>query len=335
MQHNRRLARDATWIRAQLPNADDRDLDELSSTLASAAHTGRLLDRCRRRLELCRIHRLPGAARVLRAGMERHLHYFDRDVQQCRQLAVPNVISRPSLRDVFEELTQLIDEFDHVKIDRSNHKLSAWTKPIELDGFSLGSFEMQLDLDKLDHENPFRIIACEPNPAESNSEVTHPHVSEERACLGDAAEPLRTALQSGRLCDAFMIVRCVLKTYNPASAFVSLDNWSGTPCHECGVSVEESCSCQQCDHEFCEDCAGYCRGCEETVCFGCLTTCPGCGNSYCECCLTACEHCDNDHCEKCLEDGACSACQESKEPENDQTQTAAGVPPIVSEPVPV
>jgi hypothetical protein len=75
----------------------------------------------------------------------------------------------------------------------------------------------------------FSIIALEPNPAAGRPDVTHPHVIEKRLCAGDAVNPIRTALESGRLAtengerlkhfgDVRTAVKLFLRWLNPYSA---------------------------------------------------------------------------------------------------------------------
>ncbi len=41
---------------------------------------------------------------------------------------------------------------------------------------------------------------------------------------------IRTALEQGRLCDFFSLVRSILNTYSPDSPYVSLYDWCGVAC---------------------------------------------------------------------------------------------------------
>jgi hypothetical protein len=63
---------------------------------------------------------------------------------------------------------------------------------------------------------------------------THPHVREKLLCEGDGAASIRRALAEGRLLDFFTLVRQVLETYNPGSAYVELSRWNGVTCKDCG-----------------------------------------------------------------------------------------------------
>jgi hypothetical protein len=46
----------------------------------------------------------------------------------------------------------------------------------------------------------------DPHPSSRNNEVTHPHVSGERLCAGDAGAAIEAAIASGRICDFFVLV---------------------------------------------------------------------------------------------------------------------------------
>ncbi len=64
-----------------------------------------------------------------------------------------------------------------------------------------------------------------------------PHVSDETLCEGDGRRAIHAALAAGRLYDFFTIVDRLLNTYASGRAYVDLDNWFGTPCHDCGGNV--------------------------------------------------------------------------------------------------
>ena len=90
-----------------------------------------------------------------------------------------------------------------------------------------------------------------PIPLRSNEDVTHPHVSDEAVCEGDGRVPIRKALEQGRLLDFFVIVRNLLQTYNSGSPFVSLDDWEGIRCADCGASAgeDERWTCVKCESD--------------------------------------------------------------------------------------
>ncbi|MEX2673359.1 MAG: hypothetical protein WD294_14755 [Phycisphaeraceae bacterium] len=102
----------------------------------------------------------------------------------------------------------------------------------------------------------------------------------------DAGVAIRAALTSGRLCDFFLLVASVLTTYNSGSPYVSLDEWYGDPCSDCGRRMHEndSISCENCEQDYCSACTGCCDCCDQTHCLGCLKTCTACKEDLCDHC---------------------------------------------------
>ena len=218
----------------------------------------------------------------------------------------------PSHRDLVADLEQLELEFDEVRYKHGT--VCVVTDPIDLGDVYLGPFEVQLPFDALADPakvGAYRVIATEPNPSSPNDSVSHPHVQDNQLCEGEASAPIQQALQDGRICDFFILVRSVLRTYNPASAYVSLDEWFGVCCGDCGESARQGdcfyctgcdvnrCSdcityCPSCDDPFCADCIGQCGLCDDPICSGCSRTCPGCGESVCAGCLESCCHVDEE-----------------------------------------
>lgn len=219
-----------------------------------------------------------------------------------------------------EELRALVDEFDAV--DWSNEHLWVNTEPIELEGVYLGRFQIRLRLDCIGalatSDDDFEVVALDPNPAGNHDEVTHPHVSGGRLCQGDATGPIRRALQQARLVDFFQVVCSVLRTYNAASPFVSLDEWEGVRCGDCGagMSPEEASHCESCGDTCCDECYSCCQNCDTVRCAACLTDCHGCGDGHCGSCLSACEACGTSgfcegclaKCQQCEREGLCDSC---------------------------
>lgn len=246
----------------------------------------------------------------------------------------------PSIRQIVEALQQIEDDFGLPHIDLANERIAVVTEPIILEGVSLGPFRVLVSIRDLRTERPdlaVRAEALEPNPAAANDSYTHPHVCDERICLGDAILPLRNALADGRLADVFCIVRSVLTTYNPDSPYVSLEDWDGTACCDCGFVVhsDDHATCTSCEDSFCWDCIGVCTACDDSTCLrcldacgvcddqfcnSCLMSCPVCGASVCTDCLTICQDCEQPICESCLDDDQCPCQHERKEPHEDQIE---------------
>ena len=233
------------------------------------------------------------------------------DLRALRQgLQLRRRTKLPQLADLYAELVAAHDEFDGVAVDDS--EIYVTTDPITLEGVYLGSFEIRLNLARLDEQEPYRIVAVEPHPAQSSSETTHPHVHCEKLCLGDGKAPVAAALAEGRLYDLFQLLRQILLTYGPDSAYTSLESWHGTPCGECDDTVDEDelYLCRGCETSLCGDCARVCD-CGASHCHDCATSCYACEETTCSRCLSACEVCESEFCPHCLEEGLCHACQEA------------------------
>lgn len=230
----------------------------------------------------------------------------------------------PSVRDIYEDILQAEAEFEQFEYRKDGDLLVVTTDEIELDDVYLGEFEIRLHVPELGqikrHGTAYRIVAIDPHPAGSNDSVTHPHVSDEHMCEGDAGAAIEAALSNGRICDFFMLVRSVLTTYNPNSPYVALQDWYGTPCYDCGYSMsrDDSNWCHACENDFCPECISYCRRCDESTCRGCLEECPVCGDLICSSCMSTCPDCGKSLCKNCLEDNQCPCVQEREEENEDE-----------------
>jgi hypothetical protein len=225
------------------------------------------------------------------------------------------------VRDVLEELLQAEEEFEGLRYYPEDQILAVVTDAVELEGVYLGDFEVQLHIPALGDPNfrsLYRVVALDPHPSVRNEAVTHPHISEERLCAGDAGAAIDTALAGGRICDFFILVRSVLTNYNRDSAYVTLENWDGAACHDCGsmMGEDDTYYCTSCDNDFCGECSSCCSRCDETTCLGCLEQCPICEDSVCGSCMTRCPECGERLCRRCREEARCPCLEE--EPENEE-----------------
>lgn len=191
-------------------------------------------------------------------------------------------------RHWFEEVEQLYAEFNTVTFQPEEGKLRVETPVITLVGICLGPFA--IDFRKKGYGislHHFEIEALQPEPASTDSELTHPHVKGGELCAGDAKAPMRAALESGRLVDTFLLIQSVLQTYNPRSAYGKLDQWYGIACSDCARTIdpEDSISCQACEQQLCDQCYCPCSSCSTTYCPACMNGCSSCKSSYCEACL--------------------------------------------------
>jgi hypothetical protein len=217
----------------------------------------------------------------------------------------------PSASMLLAELLQLDSEFDGLRIDWKEFMLAVTTEPITLEHVELGRFEIQLHWERLAHlegNDCFEIVALDPNPAQKNDSVTHPHVQSGSLCAGEAKRPLRAALAQGRLTDAFCLIRSVLRTYNAESPHVRLEDWAGEDCYDCGYSIGEDGSyyCPVCGHDYCEECSTCCAVCDQSNCRDCLGPCAVCEESCCKGCLRNSARSERACCRSCLE--PCAIC---------------------------
>ena len=224
----------------------------------------------------------------------------------------------PSIKDLLEEIRIAKRTFPTLSCrDRvlsiKTHKitLSDGDNEIELGDFKI-SFNLDIRFDSTLGE-VISIHALNPNPAQGRSDVTHPHVDEERLCAGDGDLLIRQALQQGRIEDAFKLVLAVLDNYNDDSPYVHLDEWNGEvySCKECGsdeLREDTVYSCEDCGENFCEDCISACEKCNRAICTGCSRNCEECSCIMCERCAedTVCKECDRMICEDCME--ICTNC---------------------------
>jgi hypothetical protein len=168
----------------------------------------------------------------------------------------------PGLKDLMAELQNLDLEFDDVVWDQQGF-VAVQTDSIVLKDIDLGRFAIRFYWPRLLQNASlgcFDVVALDTNAARRNEDVTHPHVRSRQLCAGEATLPLQKALVQGRLTDAFHLIRSVLETYNPDSAYASLDDWEGISCWNCGYSTSEDdrCFCEGCDQDVCSDCTSMC-----------------------------------------------------------------------------
>ncbi len=239
--------------------AISRRIEELSDSIERLHSTA---GRLRKGLD----RRWMGAVRQVTSEVPDMVHEIPYQLGEIeRALETSRKMELPPLREILAELKQVKDEFgpNQVEYDRKQFRLTVVTEPIELEGFYLGEFEIRLELLHLSDATRYKaytVVAIDPHPATSNDGVTHQHVSDDRLCEGDAAVPITNALAAGRLADFFTLVRSVLTTYNSGSAYVSLENWEGVQCYDCGytTSAGDVSYCESCGHEYCDDCVSIC-----------------------------------------------------------------------------
>lgn len=252
------------------------------------------------------------------ARMLKDLVYRCQEVMQpLKKRSTPHELI--SVPDLWREMEYLAEEFDDIECDLKASELRVTTDAIELEGINLGRFQIILEWKLLGNHHGYRIKAMDPNAAESNEDMVHPHVNNEFLCEGDGSQAIKQALQQGRLFDFFLLVRQVLINYNPSSAYLALSRWYGTACQSCSSIVEgdDAYSCPCCSDYICGECTGYCHNCTDTMCQGCVKSCPHCENYFCTRCMIHCSACVAEGCDACLVDGLCPSCQTSEESDDD------------------
>jgi hypothetical protein len=307
-------------------------LAHLNNQLANQALAGRNVNRAmeqylalHRRLAKAYGHKWLAAAQTLADQTESALDDLHYEIEGCRRQRRDHSQPISSLGDILRDLHQLEEEFGGWEYEEQTLTLSAQTDPIELEGINLGPFAIQLHLRELGRSDPlsaFTVVAQEPNGAGGRDTVTHPHVSDEKLCAGDALIPIRAALETGRICDFFILVRSVLQTYNRHSAYVRLEEWDGEPCHDCGylLDSDERTYCEHCENDFCDSCSSLCHQCDQAACLSCLETCPHCQERACPNCRRECDECGQTCCEGCLNEGLCPNCSKEKEESHESSQ---------------
>ena len=273
-----------------------------------------------------------GATREEFAGAGRA---FAREVGDARSSFAPAATAAPGVGDIYADIRQLEAEFESVAVRWKEKVLVATTEAITLRGVELGPFAIELHWEaRCEPGSRFEIVALEPNPAAGGKgDVTHPHVRDRHLCAGEAVAPLRKALEDGRIADAFVLVRSVLRTYNPSSPYTPLAEWGGSPCRECGRNAtgDERYCCEGCDADFCGECTSGCARCDSTRCAGCLDPCALCRQPCCSSCLTddpdgreictdcwrTCDDCDRRVPKDRLENRLCPECPTEEDPDDD------------------
>jgi hypothetical protein len=232
----------------------------------------------------------------------------------------------PSIALLLAELRQLDKEFETVQV-QTHMVICVHTESIVMEDIELGPFAIQLHPDRFrlrPHSGCFDCVALAPNPAHGHPDTTHPHVQNSSLCAGDAFSAISAALEEGRLCDGFLLVAAVLRNYNPASPYVSLEQWNGIGCRDCQrrVNAEEINCCEFCDREVCDHCMGCCDLCDTPCCRHCLERDSQSRQSCCPSCRETCHGCNRtvNHDDFDANTGFCPHCleQNEEEPEDEE-----------------
>jgi len=326
MEDRKKLARMATRIREGLMQLKLGRYMELSRQLINIISQLQRLTAESRKMEVSVKRGWHSAAQRCCRNVDNLLGEVGYCLPKTRPLTGKPLKEIPKLLQLVDALNGLQAEFGDIEFDASKNTISVITEPITLEDVYLGPFKIQLELNKLDqlyNSSPYSIIALEPNPASTDQVVTHPHVSGEKLCEGEGSAAIKTALEEGRICDFFTIVRSILNTYSPDSPYVALHDWDGATCYDCGYTMnsEDTYYCEYCEQNYCSECSTYCRHCEETICLGHSGQCSYCEEMLCRNCVSECEECGKMFCQSCLEDDLCPNCRKEQENENEQQKT--------------
>ncbi len=325
---DKQLIRIAEYTRDQLQLLQSTRQRQFLQRFDATINKIESLHSAKRKLIYCHSRQWHAATKKIMNSVPSLLADIPYHLQQIEQAIKLSDTRLPSLEDVYRDLLQADEEFNGLIYHRESELLAVQTEPVELEGIYLGPFEIQLhvpSLAEMRYNSIYRIYALEPHPATSNDSVTHPHVSDERLCAGDADVAINAALSSGRICDFFQLASYVLNNYNSESPYVSLENWNGYSCYECGYVAceEDSYTCQGCDNWYCNECVSFCRICDECFCGECMETCPVCNDATCKYCMTKCPDCGELLCKNCYENNECDCQQEENENEQEQQTTNA------------
>jgi hypothetical protein len=324
----------ACRIHRRLKRPAQQQFELMEQRLQGLSRLCREVCRDDRRLRIARQRGWLEAARRYRSellGSANQLHQLTRDIVTARDQPILPV---PAVGPLLAELRQLQDEFEQTDLADDGQSLSAHTDPIVLEGIELGRFSIVLHVSELTSRRDstcFECVALDPNPAQRNSSVTHPHVSDGALCAGDASLAIAQALSAGRLCEAFLLVRSVLSTYNPQSPYVSLSEWEGARCCdcECTVDADDLYQCTACENRFCQDCISSCDLCQCSCCNDCLAHDAESDHDCCPRCCQNCNACrrvvDNESVEPVS--GLCPQCVVQTEPPEDQNAVETAVSP--------
>ncbi|MCE5328057.1 MAG: hypothetical protein LLG01_16750 [Planctomycetaceae bacterium] len=330
------MAKVAQLIVQQVTSVHNSRLGVIGQKACRVLEDMQALQRCRSRLDTCLWRGWLGAAKSVAEEFQSLTRNLPHELDQLKSALEHRDGHMPRLRDVFEDLQQLENEFGEIRWCQERKILAVTTEYIVLEDIQLGPFEIRLDISRLNRlpsDRPYSIVALEPHPAASNDSITHPHVSDEILCAGNAGAAIVTTLSTGRICDFFVLVRSVLTTYNPNSPYVSLDRWEGVACEDCGYTVgsDDTYYCTSCEQDYCGDCISSCHNCQDSTCRSCLEECPICGDSYCRSCMTRCPDCRQAICSTCLDNRSCSCHEEEQEETSNGTNQDKDQPPRASQ----
>lgn len=257
------------------------------------------------------------AARQLLERWQQQLGWFETDLQVLQRRLPAAIV--PSLRTLYDELRGLEQEFEQVSLDLAATTLTVTTDAIVLDDLDFGPFALRWNWERLPTEDALTVVALEPRRPDGRDDITHPHVLDDRLCVGEGWQALEAALSAGRLSDYFVILRQILRTYNFDSAYCALTHWFGVTCTDCGTEVapDDRRGCARCGADVCDRCAGICPDCDEPHCDRCQRTCDRCESTWCPYCWPRHAGVVQERCPRCV--AAANATPDSEDKSDDET----------------
>lgn len=260
---------------------------------------------------------------------EYSLKGFRSALERCRREAevAYRSLGLAPVGEIWKDLLALHEDFEEVEYQSREQCLSVTTEPITLEDIPLGRFKIILSWARREERMDYTVVALDANPCEKDRGITHPHICDARLCEGEGEPAIQQALAQVRLQDFFVLVRQILQSYNPQSAYARLDEWTGNPCRDCGSTIghDDGAWCGQCEGDVCDGCATRCCQCDRTLCHECRDICRSCDQDCCLGCLTACPGCDVNQCPQCHKDGACGCTQSAPETAAPQQEEVACV----------
>jgi hypothetical protein len=307
------------------PKASDKELLTLSFSVQAEQ-----LQELETRRKFCLERGWRVAEADVRSQMQDALNDFKYELETQIEKLKAERFSALSVVEIYRDLKALQQEFGGLEYCPKLKELSVVTEPIELEELYLGAFSIRLNIAELSAVEVanYDVVALEPYPPRSNSDVTHPHVRDNALCAGEAWEAIRVALRQGRLLDFFTLVNGVLNTYNDGSPYVRINDWGNIRCSDCDDSLDadDGYICDLCEGNVCSYCHSFCQECEETRCQSCSRDCLICQDSICEACQCYCSSCSRTVCKSCFTSNErCKNCHErllqTARPDDSQSPT--------------
>ncbi len=257
----------------------------------------------------------PTATSSVQLAISRTIEALQASLLDCQRTiaTMPNRSRVSRQREIFADLQALCDEFPSVTLDLHRGELTVETHSIVLEEIDLGPFAIVLTLAPSKPTLTYAVFARQPHPPTVTTRRLIRMFVTTRFAKAKGDHPSTQRSPKG-LFDFFVLVRQILETYNPASAFVRLSDWQGVSCTECGQfdRAEELTYCHECETDLCYDCAIACEECGRDGCSRCQRSCHDCQRDLCEACIGTCPACAERICSECLEDHS-SNCSEKND----------------------